>query len=124
MTSIEELTQRGIVQLLQLQANPDWIWFHVPNGEYRSKRTGARLKAMGVRAGVADLCLISPGSRAHFIEVKAPKGRMSPEQRAFRDACERAGAGFAIVRSIDEAGDVMQSWGVFERPVALLEAAE
>lgn len=31
--------------------------FAIPNGEQRSKITGARLKAAGVRPGVPDICL-------------------------------------------------------------------
>jgi hypothetical protein len=47
--SEEETLQRAIVDHLRLRAHPDCIWYHCPNGEHRSKRTGARLKAMGVQ---------------------------------------------------------------------------
>lgn len=37
------------------------------------------------------------------LEVKAPRGRVSPQQRAFLDAVERAGGIAAVVRSADDA---------------------
>ena len=40
---------------------------------------------------------------AVFIEVKAPTGRMSEEQRLFRDNAARRGAVHLVARSADEA---------------------
>lgn len=56
--------------------------FHVPNGEARDPRTGAALKAMGVRRGVPDV--IVPTARL-AIEMKAPgkRSRVTTEQAEF-----------------------------------------
>lgn len=56
--------------------------FHVPNGEARDPRTGAALKAMGVRRGVPDV--IVPTARI-AIEMKAPgkRSRVTAEQAEF-----------------------------------------
>lgn len=58
-----------------------WL-FHPPNGGARSATTGARLKRMGVRRGVPDVVL--PVSNAAYVglagELKAAKGRLTPEQ--------------------------------------------
>jgi rhodanese-related sulfurtransferase len=110
----EQPIHEGIVQLLKFCAAPKVIWYAVPNGGYRSKRTAAMLKAQGVRAGVADIALVLPGGQSAFVEVKAPHGRQSPEQREFEAAVSLAGARYAIVRSIDEARAVLASWGALK----------
>ena len=103
--------QRFVVQCLQFGAAKGVIYFHCPNGEARSKRTGAKLKAMGVRPGVADICLVLPGGASAFLELKSKNGRTSPEQRIFRADCETAGAGYAIAASPEEAVAVLLRWG-------------
>lgn len=100
-----------VVQLLTFNAAPGLVWFAVPNGEYRSKRTLSKLKGMGVRAGVADLAFVLPGGKAAFLELKSPRGYPSPEQRTFRDDVERAGGLYAIAKSQDEAIAVLEAWG-------------
>ena len=44
-----------LVAMLRWCLRPDVIMRHVPNGEHRDPRTAAKLKAMGVLAGSADL---------------------------------------------------------------------
>ncbi len=83
-----------------------------PHGELRPGRTGAILAGMGVRAGVPDFTLILPSSgKAAFLELKSRKGRLSPAQREFREACMAAGALWAMARTTDEAIEVLRSWG-------------
>lgn len=125
----EEDLQRYVVQLLKLCAVRGLVSFAVPNGEARSKVTGARLKGLGVRPGVADFALVLPGGRAAFLELKTPTGRPSPEQRVFRADAEAAGALYAIARTPEEVQTILSSWGVLRRSIRLsgdqvLEAAE
>jgi hypothetical protein len=83
----------AIVDLLQLKAHRDLIYFHFAHGEQRSAIAAARLKKlMGVFAGVPDLAFVLSEGRAAFLEVKTRKGRLSPDQRAFRDRCNAVGA--------------------------------
>ena len=42
-------------------------------------------------------------SRVLFLELKSLKGRLSPNQEAFRDAVLAQGFGWALVRSVDDA---------------------
>ena len=107
----EERLQRAVVQLLML-AYPTLRWRAIPNGEYRSKRTAGRLKAMGVQPGVADLHITLPGGRSLWIELKSEKGRLSPAQRAFAEAETAIGAEYKICRSIDDVVDVLGRRGV------------
>lgn len=106
--------QRAIVDLLAIARHRDLICWHTPNGEDRHARVGAKLRLMGVLPGVPDLCFVLPSGRAAFIEVKAPKGKLSPEQMAFQLRCATVGAPYAVVRSLDEAVDVLTLWGALK----------
>jgi hypothetical protein len=56
---------------------PDLEWmYHIPNGGHRSKTTGGRLKAEGVKPGVPDICLPVPRGKFHgmYIEMKRREG--------------------------------------------------
>lgn len=100
-----------IVDLLTFRQHPDLIWWHTPNGENRSPITGARLKRMGVRRGMADLCFILPDGRGALMEVKAGKAPLNPEQKLLERQCQRLGIPHAVVRSSFEAEAVLSSWG-------------
>lgn len=56
--------------------------FHVPNGGQRSAITGAQMKRLGVRRGVPDIICprASQWTGPLAIEMKAARGRLSPEQ--------------------------------------------
>ena len=68
------------------QIYPELKWlYHIPNGGKRGKAEAARLKRMGVKAGVSDLFLPVPRGGYHglYIEMKAKGGRLSKEQKEF-----------------------------------------
>ena|SRR5579862_7514365 len=95
------------------QAAPDLVFFHPANGGYRKPREAALFKALGVVAGVPDLCLIlPPDGRAAFIEFKAPKGRASEAQTAFSVSASRSGALWAVARSLSDLEAILLRWGV------------
>ena len=80
------------------------LLIHVPNERQCSQRQGARLKAMGVVAGAADLLLLVPNSQFHglCIEVKTDTGRQRDSQKDWQQEVERVGYKYAIVRDIDQ----------------------
>jgi hypothetical protein len=90
---------------------PEILIFHVANGGLRSKTEAARLKWMGVLAGVPDLILILPKGRCAFWEVKW-KGELSPEQRDFIKRLTELGHSWAVVRSIDDARRELAALGI------------
>lgn len=94
------------------------FWTTFPAGGGGEER-GRKLKRMGLKAGVPDLMLIRAG-RAYFIELKADKGRLSPEQRAIRNDLITHGAPAAVCRSVDDVSVTLQRWGF---PVAARIAA-
>lgn len=89
------------VRWLAAFAPEDVLWFHVPNGEKRDVITGAKLKRMGVVAGVSDLIVVRRGLSL-FVEIKAEGGRQSESQRAFEQRVLEAGAAYVLVRNLRE----------------------
>lgn len=107
----EDAIQKAIVTLLGTRVRRDIIWHSIPNEAKRSKVEGARLKALGMLPGVADMLFVI-GGRAHYLEFKTPIGRQTENQKAFQLCCEAAGVPYELVRSIDQAMAVLARWGV------------
>jgi hypothetical protein len=108
---IEDGIQAAVAQHLRWRARPDVYWFHVPNGGCRSKATGAIFKKLGVHAGVPDVIIIDRG-RIFGLELKAPKGRLSPAQIEAHKAMRAAGAEVAIVVGINDALEQLKAWNL------------
>lgn len=111
----EDALQRSLVEHLRLRARPSIIWWHTPNAP-RSKATGARLKAMGMLAGVPDLTFIIPvpgePPAVCFLELKVGKNKLSDGQTEFAKRCEAIGVECASVWGIDQALAVLTAWGI------------
>lgn len=97
---IEDPIQASIVRWVRTCA-PDCLVFAVPNGGLRNKREAARLKWTGALAGVPDLVVVAP-RHVVFIEVKAPKGRESDEQKEVHAHLRGLGYTVSTARSIDD----------------------
>jgi hypothetical protein len=69
------------------------LMFAIPNGGQRNIIVASKLKAEGVKAGVPDICLpvARQGFSALYIELKAIKGRMQPNQIEWQTALNEAG---------------------------------
>lgn len=79
--------------------------FAVPNGGRRDEITGARLKAEGVVAGVADLILLKSNRDygALLIEMKTRKGRQRETQKIWQNiVCADDEYKYVVCRSIDD----------------------
>ena len=104
--------QIAIMGQFRWRRAPGWKGFHTANGEKRDKRTGAKLKAMGVEPGIPDLVFIAPDGRAHFLEVKRKGERVvkgSP-QDFFRAHAELFGWPWAWADDLDEALRILEGW--------------
>lgn len=101
--------QIAVVQHLRQRGVPGLIYWHSPNGGLRDKREAAKLKAMGVRPGVSDLILFHRG-KLFCLELKAKRGRASPEQLQFIADIDREGALTALVEGLDAAIATLESW--------------
>lgn len=79
----EDAEQAALFQYAALQSDPSWqMMFAIPNGGRRHITTALRLKATGLKAGIPDIFL--PVARTPwnglFIEMKAAKGKVRPNQ--------------------------------------------
>ena len=122
----EHSLQCAVADLLRLNAAPGVIWTHPPNGEHRSKRTGAKLKRMGVRAGAPDFIIILPNRVTACLELKAPKGSLSQAQRLWREDCRKIGVPYSVATTLHDAQDILTAWGAIGRPaqpIAMARAA-
>lgn len=86
--------------------------FAIGNGGKRDAVTGAKLKAEGVLAGVADLILLERNGKhnALAIEMKTPKGSQSPAQKEWQAYIETRGVKYVICRSLDEFIEEIESY--------------
>lgn len=98
----EDAIQRAVFQHLRARGTSDVFAFHVPNGGKRKPIEAAILKGLGVQAGVPDIILIRAG-HAYALELKAPGGRLSPNQIATHDKLRAAGVEPHVAYGLDEA---------------------
>ena len=82
-------------QLIQYARTKPWgqFLFHIPNESVDGMGWVIRNRQMGMRKGVPDLMLPIPmhGYHGLFIEMKAPGGRLSNEQKAWLKALNTFG---------------------------------
>ena len=116
--ALEFRTQCALADLLRYSADKDWFYTAFPSGEKRTEATGARLKRMGVKAGVSDFIFISPAGQFHGLEIKRGKlGRLSAAQESFAAWCDRHGVAYRVARDYDEAVAILVRWGVLKTAV-------
>lgn len=109
----ERTIHKQVIEWARMQENaiPELkALFHPPNGGDRHPAVAAKLKKMGAKAGVPDLCLpiaaeMQDGTRygALWIELKSQSGRMRETQETWRDRLQRHGHAWALCRSFDDA---------------------
>lgn len=124
----EHKLQVALMDYLAIAGRRDLHWFAIPNGEKRHIAVASRLKAEGVRSGSPDICFMLENGKVAWLEMKAHKGQLSPNQKAFRDMAGRLGHQWGMARNIDEAIVLLSDWGVmrsaFKRTEAFHEAAQ
>lgn len=69
--------------------------YHTPNGGYRDPRTAAKFRALGVKAGIWDIFVPLPAPGL-WVEMKAGKNRLTPDQAKWRDRLEPFGYRFEV----------------------------
>jgi hypothetical protein len=93
-------------------AVPALRWLHaIPNGGYRDPVTAARMKAEGVKSGVADIFLPVARGGVHglYIEMKKPgSGKQSKEQIEFQQFCVEQWFAYVVCDTWREAASTLQ----------------
>lgn len=106
--------QRAVAKLLDASG---LTWFHPPMEGFRNPRTGAHLKAKGMKAGVPD-CLVFDGfwqdrvtgayCTGFAIELKVGKNKPSASQNEWAGKLRGCGWRYEVCRSIDEVLTVLR----------------
>lgn len=92
---------------------PELRWLHhVPNGGSRNRLEAVKLKQMGVKAGVADLCLPFPKGIycGLYVEMKFGDNRQQETQKEFLRDMAAAGHFVATCYSAEEAVKVIEEY--------------
>lgn len=108
-----------LVAYIRLMVKRDVLWWHTPNGGLRNKREAAKLKAMGVKSGVADLIFIrrAPWSldclpEVFFLELKAPNRHQDEGQKNFESSAIVAGCDYKVADTTDGAIEILEKRGL------------
>ncbi len=109
-TASEDDIQKSVVAWLVIQENLGRLtFFAVPNEGRRSWGQINRYKAMGLRAGVPDIIIVTrDGTR--FLELKAEDGRMKDSQKDFFSRLETHGHEPWLARSLEEVQGFVNAW--------------
>lgn len=106
----EAALHRAVMAYLAAVLTPDTFATTFPAGG-GGKVRGAILKASGLAAGVPDIILVNDG-RALWIELKAPKGKLSEAQGETHARLWNAGSPVVIARSLDDVRSALRSWSI------------
>ncbi len=88
------------------------LMYHIPNEGKRSKVTGARLKAVGLKPGVPDICLpvARGGYIGLYIENKYGKNRPTENQKEWLRALREAGHLTAVCYGWEQAKELIEQY--------------
>lgn len=91
---------------------PELLLFHIPNQSASGPVRGMHLKRMGVRSGTPDYFLAVPrhGKHGVFIEMKAPEGKISAEQKLAAEELRKQGYEVVFCYSTDAARAVIEAY--------------
>lgn len=88
------------------------LLYHIPNEGKRSKATGGRLKALGLKSGVPDLCLPTAhgGYIGLYIEMKVKPNKPTENQKRWLRALRAAGHMVAVCYDWDSARQLLEDY--------------
>jgi len=118
----EDAEQISVVQWAEWNTGkyPELKWLHhCPNGGSRNRLEAVKLKQMGVKAGVSDLCLPYPKGIycGLYIEMKYGNNRQQETQKEFLGDMAEAGHFVATCYSAEEAVRVITQYLGLSRSV-------
>lgn len=116
-TKLETGIQRRIVTALQMRSL--WVVRVAGQGTVQMTAHGAGVLKKSEMAGFPDLLVLGPEGQTAWLEVKAPKGRLSPLQKSRHTRMQALGHIVAVVRSPEEALRVLEANGFFDEPLTI-----
>lgn len=126
LTGSEDEEQQKVIYWAELMSNayPDLqMLYHVPNGGSRNRVEAAKLKRMGVRAGVPDLVLPVPrnGYAGLYIELKVGENRPSKNQKNWLEKLMIQGYKSLVCYGGNEAINVLEQYIKAPRTILRME---
>lgn len=112
MSASEHSIQVKLVQRLAIQLRPEVVRFSIPNGGLRNQRVAMQMKAEGLTPGMPDLGFAVEDGRVVWLEMKNERGALSDMQWGIRRRLEGLGHKWAMARSVEEALDHLDTFGV------------
>ena len=110
----EQELHQAAAQYLDLALPPGAVHAAIDSAGKASPVIGALLKARGGKKGFPDHIILHSGV-ARFVEFKAMKGRLSPEQAAMHARLRAAGFDVWLVRSLTELQLQLETAGISSR---------
>ena len=115
MQSKEEVEQIALFRwadFMQYQYPELKLLYHIPNEGKRSKRTGARMKQLGLKSGVPDVCLPTAhgGYIGLYIEMKVKPNKPTENQKEWLRELRRSGHFTAVAYSFEEAQKLIEEY--------------
>lgn len=109
MRNEEHNLQVVLCRYLDLKKIP---YFAIPNGGARNIIVATKLKAEGVKKGVADLFIMVGNSKHYglFIEVKVGKNKQQDSQIEFESLAKKQGYAYNLVYSLDELIECLEAY--------------
>lgn len=107
----EDDFQEAVIAQARLMLRREVCFWHCPNGGKRNIREAARFKRLGLLPGIPDLAFVRAGA-IYFLELKSPKGTLSPPQKATIAALTEAGAQIAVCREMAEVVAAWRKWNL------------
>lgn len=105
----DEIHRRVVVWLRERRV----AFWHTPNETQATPQHHAHLAALGRSPGVPDLTIITPTNegRPAALELKAERGTLRPEQRAWLAVLHASGWATACAKGYDAAIAQLTAWG-------------
>lgn len=119
----EQEFHKTVARFLNAALPPSCWWTTFPAGG-GGKARGGKLKAMGLKPGVADILILYRrpfeamladrwAVRVLWLELKTPKGRLSDGQEAFTEKMgEFIGVAVEVCRSLDDVQGALEHAGI------------
>ncbi len=117
MNRPEQDLQIAVVAHIRARSEPGVFFYHCPNEAKRGWVNAAKLRSMGMTAGIPDLYFLKAG-RSYYLELKAPRGVLTPSQRLVLERLRTCGAQVAVAKSLDEAIVTLECWGIIKRDIS------
>lgn len=99
------------------------VAFSIPNGGHRHKKVAAEMRDEGQTPGAPDI-FIMHANVTYFLEMKALKGSLEPEQRVMIARLRAAGAICAVAKGLDAAIRQLEAWRLLVPLTEVLAATE